>query len=390
MKRIGSGIMAALLLAGALTGCSGTNGQAEVTVAVAKPGKNLSDMVWQGTVEPLSRIDVMPNGSGRVTGILVQEADHVNAGDVLFQVDSEDYELQLEQAKANCQSAQAAFDNAVKTSEGNTVVRPAEIAYTTARDHFNRIQVLFNDGSVSQADYEAAKAQMDSAAVQLEAARNSQDSGYESAKAQLDSARAALDIIQKKYDDCSVTSPVSGLVTDIRLEAGQMVSPQVKALTVMDDSGKKIKIKVADLDINYLPVGARMNVSLQTLGEVWQGTVSEVSAVSDQTTGMFTVTVSLQDGCSNSGIGLIADLRLHDEAENTSVYVPAKSIETDETGSYVFKVADGKAVKTAVTPGKKKNAYIEIKDGIKAGEDIIIQSSNPLEDGKAVNILIVK
>lgn len=390
MKRIISGIAAVLLVSGAITGCTGTNGQADVTVAAAKAGTNLSDMVWQGSVEPFSRIDVMPNGNGKVISIHVKEADHVNAGEVLFQVDSEDARLQLEQAKANYQTAQAAFDNAMKTSKGNTSVRPAEIAYTTARDNFNRIQVLYADGSVSQADYEAAKAQMDSAAVQLEAARNGQDSGYESAQAQLDSAKAALDIVQKKYDDCNVTSPISGLVTDIKLEEGQMASTQTKALTVMDDSGKKIKIKVADLDINYLPVGTKMNVSLQTLGEVLQGTVSEVSAVSDQTTGMFTVTVELEDGSSNSCIGLMADLRLIDEEENASVYVPAKSIETDEKGNYVFKVADGKAVKTAVTPGTKKNAYIEIKEGIKAGEDIIIQSSKPLEDGKPVNILIVK
>jgi len=390
MKRIVSGIVAALLLSVALTGCSGTGGQAEVTVAAAKAGKNLSDMVWQGSVEPRSRIDVMPNGSGKVTSILVKEADHVNAGDVLFQVDSEDAQLQLEQAKANYQTAQAAFENAVKTSEGNTSVRPAEIAYTTAKDNFNRIQVLYSDGSVSQSDYEAAKAQMDSAAVQLLAARNGQDSGYESAKAQLDSAKAGLDIVQKKYDDCTVTSPVSGLVTDIKLEEGKMVSAQEKALTVMDDSGKKVKIKVVDLDINYLPVGAKMNVSLQTLGEILQGTVTEVSAVSDQATGMFTVTVALEDGSSNSCIGLMADLRLIGEEENASVYVPAKSIATDEAGSFVYKAADGKAVRTAVTQGMKKNAYIEIKEGIKAGENIIIQSSIPLEDGKPVNILIVK
>jgi HlyD family secretion protein len=390
MRKLITGFMATAMLVGLLTGCAGENKQTEITVAVAKSGKDLSSMVWQGTVEALSSVDVMPNSNGKILEIPVKEGDHVNAGDVLFQVDNQDARLQLEQAKAGYQAAEAAFNNAEKASQQNTSVRPAEIAFNTARDNFSRMEALFAGGAVSQAEYEGAKAQMDSASVQLQAARNGQTGNYEVTKAQMDSARAALDIVQKKYDDCMVTSPISGMITNVYVEVGQMVSPQVKSMAVIDDSGKKVKIQVADMDIDQLNTGMTMNVCLQPLGESCQGTISEISAVSNASTGMFTVTVQLEEASKISYIGLTADLRVSENKENSSVYIPAKCIQSDDSGTFVYKVSEGTVVKTAVTEGKKKNAYYEVSQGLSEGDEVVMQSSSPLEDGKKVQVLSVK
>jgi len=390
MKKLFTGLMTMAMLVGLLTGCAGEGKQTEVTVAAAKSGKDLSTMVWQGTVEALSSVDVMPNSNGKILEIPVKEGDRVNAGDVLFQVDNQDAGLQLEQAKAGYQAAEAAFKNAEKASQQNTSVRPAEIAFNTARDNFSRMEALFAGGAVSQAEYEGARAQMDSASVQLQAARNGQTGNYEVTKAQMDSAKAALDIVQKKYDDCTVTSPITGMITSVYVEVGQMVSTQVKAMAVIDDSGKKVKIQVADMDIDQLKTGMPMNVSLQPLGESCQGTISEMSAVSNASTGMFTVAVQLEEASKVSYIGLTADLRVSENKENSSVYIPAKCIQSDDSGTFVYKVSNGTAVRAAVTKGKKKNAYYEVSQGLSEGDEVVMQSSSSLEDGERVQVLTVK
>lgn len=389
MKKLITGFMTIALLSAVLTGC-GADSETQVTVASARAGKDLSAMVWQGTVEALRNIDVMPNSAGKIVEVPVKEGDHVEAGTVLFKVDDQNAGLSLAQANAAYQAAQAAFTSAEKTSRQNTAVRPAEIAYNTARDNFNRLQVLYAGGDISQQDYENAKAQADSAAAQLEAAKNGQTSGYDGAKAQLDGARAALDIAQKAYDDCAVKSPIAGMVSDMNLEVGQMVSPQIKAASVIDDSGRQVEIKVADLDIDQLKVGTSMNASLQTLGESCGGIVTEISPVSDPATGMFTVKVALEEASRVSYIGLTADLRVNQSEENASVYVPAKSIRSDDSGSFVFKVTDGTVNKAAVSEGRKKNAYIEVKEGLDEGDEVVVQSSRPLEDGDKVKVLTVK
>ncbi|WP_097006682.1 efflux RND transporter periplasmic adaptor subunit [Lacrimispora amygdalina] len=390
MKKLTAVLMVTAMLSSALSGCAGAGRQTEVTVAAAKEGKDLSAMVWQGTVEALSSVDIIPAASGKVTQIMAKEGDHVEAGAALLEIDNQDASLQLEQAKAGYQAAQASFNSAQKANQQNTVVKPAQISFTTASDNFDRIKVLYASGDVSQTDYEAAKAQMDVAQVQLQAAQNNQTTTCEVTQAQLESAKAALDIAQKRYDDCMVVSPIKGLVTKISVETGQTVSPQIKAATVIDDSGKKVEIKVADMDIDQIKTGTEVNVNLQTLGESLKGSISDISAVSDSQTGMFDVTVSLGEESTNSAIGLMADIRIADNKEENSVYIPAKSVQSDDSGSYVYKVSDNSAVKAPVTLGKKKNAYIEVTNGLTTGDLVILQSSKPLTDGEKISILTVK
>lgn len=390
MKKVTAVFMITAILSSALLGCSGTEKQTVVTVATAKEGKDLSAMVWQGTVKSLSSVDIMPAASGKVTEILAKEGAHVEAGAPLFQIDNRDVGLQLEQVKAGLSSAQASFESAQKASQQNTSVKPAQINLTTATDNFNRIQMLFTSGDISQVEYENAKAQMDVAQVQLQAAQNSQSASYEIAKAQFDSAKAAVNIAQKKYDDCLVVSPIKGLVTKLNVEAGQTVSPQGKVANVIDDSGKKVEIQLADMDIDQMNVGAAVEANLQTLGVTAKGTVTEISSVSDPKTGMFDVTISLGGENTDNAIGLTADIRLADNKEDSSVYIPAKSVQSADSNAYVYKVTNESAAKVPVTLGKKKNAYIEVSNGLSAGDQVVLQSSKPLNDGEKIRVLTVK
>ena len=390
MKKL-IGIGACLMLAASLiTGCSGNSSQTEVTTAIAKSGRDLSSMVWQGTVEALSTIDIMPEASGKVTEVNASEGQHVEKGDVIFRVDDTNAALSLQQAQAGYDAAQAAFNIAKKASEQNTNVAPAEIEYTDAKNNFARMQALYAANAISQVDLETAKSRMDSAEAKLQAARNGQDGNYDSAKAQVDSAKAALDIARKKYDDCAVTSPIAGMITKINVETGQTVSPQLTGATVMDDSGEKVEIQVADTDIDQLAEGMPMDVSLQSAGKTCSGSISEISAVCDPKTGMYTVKIRLDDKDSLRYTGLMADVRASVNEPSASVYIPSKCIFSDDNGDYVYVVSGDQAAKTPVTKGRKKNAYMEITQGLTQGNEVILQSSQSLEDGMKVRVLTVK
>lgn len=379
-----------MLAASLSTGCSSNSSQTEVTTAIAKSGRDLSSMVWQGTVEALSTIDIMPEASGKVTEVNASEGQHVDKGDVIFQVDDTNAALSLQQAQAGYDAAQAAFNIAKKASEQNTNVAPAEIEYTDAKNNFARMQALYAANAISQVDLETAKSRMDSAEAKLQAARNGQDGNYDSAKAQMDSAKAALDIARKKYDDCTVTSPIAGMITKINVETGQTVSPQLTGATVMDDSGEKVEIQVADTDIDQLAEGMPMDVSLQSAGKTCSGSISEISAVCDAKTGMYTVKIRLDDKDSLHYTGLMADVRASVNEPSASVYIPSKCIFSDDNGDYVYVVSGNQAAKMPVTKGRKKNAYMEITQGLTQGNEVILQSSQSLEDGMKVRVLTVK
>lgn len=385
--RLGACLM---LAAGMMTGCAGSSSQPEVTTSMAKSGKDLSSMAWQGTVEALSTIDVMPSGSGKVVDISAAEGQHVNAGDIIFKVDDRDASLSLAQAKAGYDAATAAFNSAKKASDENTGVTPAKIEYTDAQNNFNRIQELYAANVVSQADFESAKSRLDTAQSKLQAARNGQDGNYDGAKAQMDSSKAALDIAQKRFDDCNVASPITGMVAKINVEAGQTVSPQTIGATVIDDSGEKVEIQVADTDISQLKTGMPMNIGLQSAGVTCSGSITDISAVCDPKTGMYTVKIMLDAKDGGHYNGLMADVRAADSEAGGSVFVPAKCVLSDDSGTYVYAVTDGTAVKTPVVRGRKKNAYLEITKGLSQGSEVVYQSSQPLEDGMKVRVLTVK
>ena len=338
----------------------------------------------------MSTIDIMPEASGKVTEVNASEGQHVEKGDVIFQVDDTNAALSLQQAQAGYDAAQAAFNIAKKASEQNTNVAPAEIEYTDAKNNFARMQALYAANAISQVDLETAKSRMDSAEAKLQAARNGQDGNYDSAKAQMDSAKAALDIARKKYDDCTVTSPIAGMITKINVETGQTVSPQLAGATVMDDSGEKVEIQVADTDIDQLAEGMPMDVSLQSAGKTCSGSISEISAVCDAKTGMYTVKIRLDDKDSLHYTGLMADVRASVNEPSASVYIPSKCIFSDDNGDYVYVVSGDQAAKMPVTKGRKKNAYMEITQGLTQGNEVILQSSQALEDGMKVRVLTVK
>ena len=180
------------------------------------------------------------------------------------------------------------------------------------------------------------------------------------------------------------------MITKINVETGQTVSPQLTGATVMDDSGEKVEIQVADTDIDQLAEGMPMDVSLQSAGKTCSGSISEISAVCDPKTGMYTVKIRLDDKDSLHYTGLMADVRASVNEPSASVYIPSKCIFSDDNGDYVYVVSGDQAAKTPVTKGRKKNAYMEITQGLTQGNEVILQSSQSLEDGMKVRVLTVK
>jgi multidrug efflux pump subunit AcrA (membrane-fusion protein) len=105
---------------------------------------------------------------------------------------------------------------------------------------------------------------------------------------------------------------------------------------------------------------------------------------------MYTVKIRLDDKDSLHYTGLMADVRASVNEPSASVYIPSKCIFSDDNGDYVYVVSGDQAAKMPVTKGRKKNAYMEITQGLTQGNEVILQSSQSLEDGMKVRVLTVK
>ncbi|MCD7994089.1 MAG: hypothetical protein LUK37_20795 [Clostridia bacterium] len=145
------------------------------------------------------------------------------------------------------------------------------------------------------------------------------------------------------------------------------------------------------MDIDQLKPGMPMNIGLQSAGKTCSGAIFDISAVCDSKTGMFTVKIMLDDSGAVGYTGLMADVRAAGNESSGTVYIPAKCVLSDGGSDYVYVVSgDGSAVKTSVTQGRKKNAYVEITEGLAEGSEVVLQSSRNLDDGMKVRVLTVK
>ena len=385
-REIVSVLVAVYLIALLLTGCSNGLEPIQVWTVTAKPVADLVDFTWYGNIEALHSVDVAPNTSGKVLSIPVIEGQNVNTGDTLFSLDSADQELQLKQAEAAYQAARVAAANAAAAYNENTLVLPAQLARDEAQENYQRLQILYEAAAISEVELNNALLRLETAESQLKAAQINQKSNYENSQAQLSTAQVAVEIAAKRLSDCTVTAPSDGMIAKINTEIGAFVSQQSPAITLIDNSGMQVKIQVMETDIGQITAGMSMDIYVPVTNDIYEGSVGGIESLGNTKTGMFEVSVLLKNTANLPRLGLTAEVRLTGGEPANTVSIPAAGIISENGQSWAFIVKDAVISKRQVTLITENNAYWEV-EGLNAGDEVVINSSEALTDGAKVRVV---
>jgi len=200
------------------------------------PTETTTDAYVTGRIHP-----VAPRVTGTVQALLVNDNQHVKAGDVLLELDTRDFDVRVEQAKAEIDRAkgQLASAEAQIAEAGAAIVAAQASARRTALD-LRRSSELVNETprGVSQQEYDAAKAAADSAVANqasAEANKVAAVAARESAKAQVATGEAALHDAELAYGYTKVVAPVSGYVGRRTVEVGARVNAGQTLLSIVSD-----------------------------------------------------------------------------------------------------------------------------------------------------------
>ena len=159
-------ILLSIIIAMTLSGCSSvTNDGMAVTVSTVDNQKIEVVQDVTGVLVPNQTVDVQSKISGQVTAINFEVGSQVKKGDILITIETDTLNIQLEQAKANLQSAIAAKSTAESQAE------QARINYNAAQNNYDRIQELYDADAVSQSELEAAQDQLSIAKSQYQSAQ---------------------------------------------------------------------------------------------------------------------------------------------------------------------------------------------------------------------------
>ena len=353
MKK-GSGLLA-LICVIAMTGCAPEEEVVEeksacsVETMTVSTGSISRDFSFSGTVAPSREVSVVPTVAGKVTGLGYEVGDSIGEGAVLFTVDSVDLENQLRSIEANYNVTKLQADNAKTTLESN--------------------QILYEEGVISKSEYDQLKL------------------AYDTAEANLTAIEIQKENLEKNIADCSVTAPISGVISARNIEIGSFASQSSPAYTIIDLSSVKVEVGVSEQMVNQISVGDTVDVNLTAVSpEPLQGTVSTISPAATQT-GTYTIKITMDNSRGLLKPGMLAEVTFVTAASDDTMLLPRDAVIDKDGETYVYIVENSTAKKVLVEIGIESGETVEITDGLTTDMQVVTKGQTYISDGEQVEVV---
>lgn len=334
-----------------------------VTVSQVKTQTIEETATYTGELKAAESTSVSVKVSGVVEAVYCEIGDYVNAGDILMQLDKTDYLTQYNQANTAYLSV---------LSQAKAVIDTAQIEFNNAKINCDNQKVLYDNGAISKLAYDTAVTRFENAKINLNSAK--EQSG-------LNSAKAALDAAENSLGYTTVYAPISGYISTKNTNVGQMASPGVEIFSIKNTSTVNAQLNVAESVISKVSVGAKAIVNVKSIDTSVEGVVAIASPTKNPQTGMYNVSISIDNPEDILKDGMFADITLTISDAVDALVIPSDAILEDENGQkYVFVADDGVAVKKEVVTGIITEEYTEILKGVQEGDTVIVSGKEYLSE----------
>jgi len=277
--------------------------------------------------------------AGEIREIRVKEGDRVSEGDTLLRIDDRDEQLAFERDRAE---------------------------YGWARSQYERVMQLDREGHVSAQEVDQARLQMER-------------------------ADAALGLSRVALTRCAVRSPISGLVWMIRVEPLRHVTVGQPLLRVTDPHRMRASVYLPAEFRGSVGVGTRVQLEPARGGATIAAVVSRVDPLTDPASGTFRVVATFRRGRSQPEPGAEVRLVLPASAGNSACLVPLTTlVQSVGDSTWVWRYDAGRVRRCPVLLGPVRSDAIVIDTGLDPGAQVVVGSSQALEDGAAVEVVVAR
>lgn len=434
MKKV-YGLMAAILCAAVvLSGCGKTtpvSNEGEIIeetfpVEITPTGQSLieNEYMYSGTIKAAEEIAVPTLLGGKVVSANFEVGDRVNAGDVLFTMDTTDIQNNINTLIASVEAAQASVNSAqtnlelVNGAAMETQIENAKTAISNAELNLSNVEVnlnkakldfknnkeLYENGIIAKEayiQYENGYKQVKIAYEQAQVAhqqaltnyditankmpsenkKKAQD-GLALAQASKKSAVAQLESARNKLKDATITSPISGVVSESNVKKGEFIAMgAVVPMTIMDTSRVNIEVGVSEQVINKVKKGDTTKVLVSSVSpEFVQGKVISIepAAKQDNTYG---IKIEIDNQAGLLKPGMFGEVYFSSEKSENAIVVLRSAVLEDQDGFYVLIEEEGIARRVPVTIGIENEENVEITSGLLENMNLVTLGQNYIEDG---------
>jgi RND family efflux transporter MFP subunit len=332
-----------------------------------------------GYVVARRRATVSSKVTGKVTDVMLEEGQRVEAGQIIARLDDSNWRAALNQSNAQLRQAEAALAS-------------AQTAFDDARPIFERSEKQKTAAVISAQSFDEAHAQFNASHNSLLVAQSA-----------LDAARAGVTVAQRNLEDTVIRAPFAGIVTEKAAQPGEMVSPvsagggftRTGIGTIVDMDSLEVEVDVSENFINRVRPQQPVTIKLNAYPD-WDipGAVIAMIPTADRSkaTVKVRIAIKLKDARIIPEMGArVAFLSEPDPAGSSSstaggVLVPAQAISNKDDVNIVYLVRDSKVQRRAVRLGAKTSTGQVVLAGLQAGNVVAVGELDKLSDGAQVRV----
>ncbi|MCB1567304.1 MAG: efflux RND transporter periplasmic adaptor subunit [Xanthomonadales bacterium] len=339
------------LICTALVACGGPQGgpdkgdqaagphakSSKVTVEVSAASRQPVSASYHATatLDAPNEAQVVAKTSGVLLRLMVEEGDQVKAGQVLAKIDPERSQLEVRRAEA--------------------LLHKLEADLARSKELFERKLV-------------AADA-------------------YEKIRYDVETQRAVYDMARLELSYTDITAPISGVVAQRMAKVGNLIQLNSGLFRIVDTSRLEATLNVPERELGTMQVGAPVSLAVVALPSVdFQGTIDRISPVIDAGSGTFRVVCNFKPD-ARLRAGMFGRISVVFDQREDVLTVPRVALIDDGEAPAVFRIQDGKAVRTPVEVGYLGGDVAEIRSGLTDGDQVVTTGKLALRDGAEVEVI---
>jgi len=342
-------------------------------------------VIATGRVMSPARVDIGSVITSRVARVLVEEGDHVEAGQVLIELENSELAAALRQAEANEQQARVrvATVSEVGLATATETLAQAKATLDWSEQELRRYQDLLTEGVLSRARFEEverayriAKSQHEAAQTQVKAQRQSGAQTRE-AVAKLSEAIAARELTTAKLAQTQLRASAASTVLTRQVEPGDIVQPGKKLLTLATAGETRITAQIDEKNLPYLRVGETALASADAFPEAkFSAELYYLAPSVDAERGTVEARFRIPDPPAHLRADMTLTVEVRAAHKEHAFVVPLEAVRGVTSGTpTLLTVQDGKVVSQPVAIGMQAGGQVEILQGVQAGAQVVVNAT---------------
>lgn len=383
MKSKKAGIIFGLIAVGIIMAAVVKNsGGQQVEVVKAVRGTFTLAVEEAGYVQAVDDYEVQAVQAARVAELLVDAGDTVEAGETLMRLSSPELTAETASVRSQLAGTEAELQTAMLS------VDSLRLELEQAQNDLKRKEALLKSGALAQAEYDRAELQT----AILEKSLAQKEASADGLNNQAASLGQKLNSLEEKAGELQVSSPATGIILDLPVKAGQVVAAGIPLAQIGSDSRLEVKTELLSDEIRRVKTGQTTGITAPVLGdEVLTGRVGKVYPRAYERTSALGVSqrrvpvIINLDRSSNLQPGYEVRVAIETLRKEGVILLPRESVRLTEDGQYrVLVVTAGRVKERLIQVGEKNQQWVEVLQGIKAGEIAVRDGSRELEPGSRV------